>query len=172
MMKDVDYYMGLNYEVVIEKTPDGEYFATVPDLPGCMATAETQDEARAAIEEAKYGWFEAALDSGVEIKEPPPERQYSGRILLRTSPRIHMYLVQEATELGLGLNNYINLLVTQNRCLLDRHSIERRIRKKEYSLREASSCYFNTLQHWPSKQVMIPTPEHPHLRVPLEEMVR
>ena len=72
-MKGVVYYMELDYEVNIEPTPEGDYFATIPDLPGCMATAETRDAARVAIEEAKCGWFEVALKSNVEIKEPPIE---------------------------------------------------------------------------------------------------
>ncbi len=124
MKKDTDYYMELDYEVAIDETPDGEYFATIPDLPGCMATAETFEEARAEIEEAKYGWLEAALKSNVEIKEPPIERQYSGRILFRTSPAIHRFLVEESKRSGLTLNTYLNVLLMQNRCLLDRQSIE------------------------------------------------
>lgn len=124
-MKDVDYYMELNYEVNIEPTPEGEYFATVPDLPGCMATAKTRDSARVSIEEAKYGWFKVALNSNVEIKEPPIERQYSGRILFRTSPAIHRFLVEESKRSGFTLNTYLNVLLTQNRCLLDRQAIEK-----------------------------------------------
>ncbi|MCG2795924.1 MAG: type II toxin-antitoxin system HicB family antitoxin [Actinomycetia bacterium] len=124
MKKDIDYYMELDYEVVIDATPDGEYFATIPDLPGCMATAETLEEARVEIEEAKYGWLEAALKSDVDIREPPAERRFSGRILFRTSPAIHGFLIEESKRSGLTLNTYLNVLLTQNRCLLDRQSIE------------------------------------------------
>jgi len=126
MKKDIDYYMSLPYEVVVERTADGEYFATIPDLPGCMATEQTEAEARAGIEEARLSWLTATLENGVEIKEPPPKRRYSGRILLRTSPDIHRFLVDEATGYGLTLNAYLNILITQNRCLLDRESIERK----------------------------------------------
>jgi antitoxin HicB len=126
MKKDLDYYMSLPYDVVVERAEDGEYFATIPDLPGCMATEATEAEVRASIEEAKLGWLMATLESGVEIKEPPEDRQYSGRILLRTSPEIHRFLVKEAAAYGLTLNSYLNILVTQNRCLLDRDSIEQK----------------------------------------------
>ncbi|MBU1671513.1 MAG: type II toxin-antitoxin system HicB family antitoxin [Actinobacteria bacterium] len=126
MNKDLDYYMSLPYEVVVERDENGEYFATIPDLPGCMATEPSEGEVRASIEEAKLGWLMATLESGVEIKEPPADRQYSGRILLRTSPEIHRFLVEEAKGYGLTLNTYLNILITQNRCLLDLESIEKK----------------------------------------------
>lgn len=132
--KDIDYYMDLDYEVKIERDPNGEYFATVPDLPGCMATAESESAARVAIEDAKYGWFKVALESNVEIKEPPVERRYSGRILFRTSPVTHMNLVEEARENRLTLNAYLNMLLMQNRCLLAMKEIKGHSKDKELDL--------------------------------------
>jgi len=126
MNKDLDYYMSLPYEVVVERAEDGEYFATIPELPGCMATEPSEGEVRAGIEEAKLSWLTAALESGIEITEPPEDRKYSGRILLRTSPEIHRFLVEEAADYGLTLNAYLNILITQNRCLLDRKAMEKR----------------------------------------------
>ena len=37
-----------------------------------------------------------------------------------------MYLVEEATRYGLTLNAFLNILITQNRCLLDRESIKKK----------------------------------------------
>ena len=55
MKKDLDYYMALPCEVVVQRLPGCEYFATIPDLPGCMATEKTEAEARTSIDEAKPG---------------------------------------------------------------------------------------------------------------------
>ena len=43
--------MEMEYTIVIEKAP-GNYAAYVPDLPGCLATGATRDEAIREIETA------------------------------------------------------------------------------------------------------------------------
>ena len=48
----------MKYAVVIEKGPTG-YGAHVPDLPGCVAAAETRDEVCALIREAIQLYVEA-----------------------------------------------------------------------------------------------------------------
>ncbi len=118
MKKDLDYFMGLNYEVKIKGDDNGEFFTTVEDLPGCMTTAPSQEEALAAIEEAKLRWLKAALKSGVQINEPIRESKYSGKILVRTHPDLHRALVKEADEAGVSLNLYLNILIMQNRRIM------------------------------------------------------
>lgn len=57
----------MRYAVVIEKAVDN-YSAYVPDLPGCVATGATQDEAEAAIRTA----IELHLDGMREDGTPIP----------------------------------------------------------------------------------------------------
>lgn len=57
----------MRYLVVIEKGPTS-YGAHVPDLPGCVAVGETEEEARTLIREA----VELHLDSLREHGEPVP----------------------------------------------------------------------------------------------------
>ena len=47
----------MRYAVVIEKGPTS-YGAHVPDLPACVAAAETRDEVRALIREANELYVE------------------------------------------------------------------------------------------------------------------
>ena len=42
----------MDYVVVIEKADDNSYSAYIPDLPGCVACGETQDEVRLSIQQA------------------------------------------------------------------------------------------------------------------------
>lgn len=42
----------MEYAVVIEKAADGSYSAYVPDLPGCAASGDTEDEVQTSIAEA------------------------------------------------------------------------------------------------------------------------
>ena len=58
-----------SYAVVIEKTATG-YGAHVPDLPGCIAAAETLDAARQLITEAVEFHLEGMAEAGEPIPEP------------------------------------------------------------------------------------------------------
>ena len=58
----------MQYAIVIEKSPTG-YGAYVPDLPGCVAAAETEAEVRELIQEA----IELHLEGLSEDGEPIPE---------------------------------------------------------------------------------------------------
>ena len=57
------------YAVVIEKA-DGNYSAYVPDLPGCVATGDTLEEAERAIREAIRLHLEGLRTDGLPIPEP------------------------------------------------------------------------------------------------------
>lgn len=59
----------MRYLVVIEKGPTS-YGAHVPDLPGCVAVGESEEEARALIREAVELHLESLREHGDPI--PPP----------------------------------------------------------------------------------------------------
>ncbi len=63
------------YAILIEKGPTscGAY---VPDLPGCVAAAETQGEAVILIREAIEFHSEAMRDAGLPIPEPSSTAEY------------------------------------------------------------------------------------------------
>jgi predicted RNase H-like HicB family nuclease len=63
----------LAYRVVIEPlspADGGGYFATVPDLPGCMSDGETPEEALSNVRDAIACWIEAATDMGRSVPQP------------------------------------------------------------------------------------------------------
>jgi predicted RNase H-like HicB family nuclease len=57
------------YPVVIEKTGTG-YSAYSPDVPGCAAVGDTEDEIRRNFQEALESHFEAMRMVGQPIPEP------------------------------------------------------------------------------------------------------
>lgn len=59
----------MRYLVVIEKAASG-YGAHVPDLPGCIAAAETEEEVRALIREAIELRLEGLRESGEPVPAP------------------------------------------------------------------------------------------------------
>ena len=61
--------MNMKYTVVIEKT-EKNYGAYVPDLPGCVAVAETRTEIMKLIREAIKLHLESLSESGESIPLP------------------------------------------------------------------------------------------------------
>ena len=65
----------MRYMVVVERgqTSWGAY---VPDLPGCVAVAETRDEVLRLIREAIWLHIEAMRDSGVVPPAPSSDAEF------------------------------------------------------------------------------------------------
>lgn len=59
----------MSYAAVIEKGKTS-YGAYVPDLPGCVAVAETLEEVKALIDEAIQFHMEMLREEGLPIPEP------------------------------------------------------------------------------------------------------
>ena len=59
----------MKYTVVIEKGPTS-YGAQVPDLPGCVAVAETKEEVSELIGEAIELYIAALEEEGLPVPEP------------------------------------------------------------------------------------------------------
>jgi len=65
----------MRYAIVIEKG-EGNYGAYVPDLPGCVATAETVAETEQLIREAIEFHLEGMRADGLPIPEPSSRVEY------------------------------------------------------------------------------------------------
>lgn len=61
----------MNYTVILEPAGDGSFSVYVPDLPGCVSTGDTRDEALVNIREAIQGHIAVLRDLGEAI---PPAR--------------------------------------------------------------------------------------------------
>lgn len=65
----------MRYAIVIEKA-EGNYSAYVPDLPGCVATGVTVEEAEAQIREAIAFHLDGLREDGVAIPQPASRVEY------------------------------------------------------------------------------------------------
>lgn len=72
----------VQYLVLINKDPDSDWGASVPDLPGCVATGKTIDSALRRIGHAIELHLRGLRDDGAKI--PPPRHR---AITPRRSPR-------------------------------------------------------------------------------------
>ena len=59
----------MKYTVVIEKAP-GNYAAYAPDLPGCVAAAETKEEVMTLMRQAVALYIETLRQEGVPAPQP------------------------------------------------------------------------------------------------------
>lgn len=61
--------------VVIEKT-EGNYGAYVPDLPGCVTTGDTPEQAERNIREAIALHIAGLREDGLPVSEPAARAEY------------------------------------------------------------------------------------------------
>ena len=117
-MKDLDYYIGLDYK--IEITPDAEeggYALCCPELPGCVTCAKTIQEGIKMLEDAKRNWFAACIEDGIAIPEPMDKEAYSGQFKLRIPKSLHKELAEKSKREGISMNQYCVYLLSRNTAL-------------------------------------------------------
>jgi predicted RNase H-like HicB family nuclease len=66
------------YEIILYwSAEDAAFIAEVPELPGCMAHGDTQDEALHQAQAAMAGWIEVAQEIGRTVPEPRGRLMYA-----------------------------------------------------------------------------------------------
>lgn len=65
----------MRYAIVIEKA-ESNFSAYVPDLPGCVATGATVEEAESQIREAIEFHLEGMRADGIAIPQPASRVEY------------------------------------------------------------------------------------------------
>lgn len=62
------------YTATFEPNEDStQFFARVPDLPGCITTGSSLADAIDQITDAASGWLVVAEDEGLDIAQPTPQ---------------------------------------------------------------------------------------------------
>ena len=71
MKKVLNEYLTLSYRMrITEDKSEGGYVVSFPELPGCLTCGETVESAVANAMDAKRAWLMAAIEDGIEIREP------------------------------------------------------------------------------------------------------
>ena len=121
MRRGLEYYMKLNYPVVIYKIPDeegGGYIAYIEELGKHVFTGsgDTIEEAMQHLESIKKEMFQYYIDSGEYLPEPKQDSAhvFSGRLTLRIPKTLHRELATRASLNDMSMNSYINYLLSTN----------------------------------------------------------
>lgn len=116
--KDLNYYLGLNYPIIIERIAESDEiefmaFSNVLGKYACYGIGTTEAEAVQSFIEEKYTFIEYLFNAGEVIPEPKKDEseRFSGFFNVRTSPIIHANLVSQAKELDISLNLYLNQIL-------------------------------------------------------------
>jgi antitoxin HicB len=120
--KDIEYYKGLNYSILLHQIEDdGEkyWIAEIPELPGCKSHGTTVEEAVLSVDEAKEDWILDSLEKGEAVPIPLERDRFNGRILVRTSRSLHRSLTLIADMEKLSLNQLIVTILAKEVGSLD-----------------------------------------------------
>ena len=113
-MKTLDEYLKMPYRMEIIPDPDeGGYIASYPELPGCLSTGATIEEAAKNALDAKNQWLKAAYDDGVAINVPDSEKVFSGQFKLRMPKTLHRILFEKSRREGISMNQYCLFLLSR-----------------------------------------------------------
>lgn len=114
-MKNLNYYMSLNYKIEIMREEEGDgYVLHCPELPGCITSAETPEEGIKLLEDAKRCWFTACIEDNIQIPEPSNLDDYSGQFKLRIPKSLHKTLAENSKREGISMNQYCLYLLAKN----------------------------------------------------------
>lgn len=85
--------MEKKYIALIRKENDTDYWVDIPDLPGCISSGETEDEAMANFEEAFAFHLEGMREDGLPLPNP---RSKDEVLAAETESYIKAYLIEAA----------------------------------------------------------------------------
>ena len=97
----------MKYAIVVAFSDEDEDIATVPELPGCSAFGDTEENAIKEVKIAASLWLSAATKAGRKAPEPIVEKQFKGRFPLRLPGDLRRKLELEAKRKGVSLNQLI-----------------------------------------------------------------
>lgn len=113
---NIEEYLKLPYTKELVRKADGSYFISIKELPGCMSSGDTQEEALTMIEDVMRAWITVALEEGKHIPLPDTtdNEEFSGKFVLRIPKSLHRSLARKAKEEQVSLNQYATYLLSEN----------------------------------------------------------
>ena len=116
-MQPLSYFLDLQYPFSVTPDPDGGFFISFPDLPGCITQVNQPDEIGPAAEEIRTLWIETAYEHGNDVPLPQGGVEYSGKFVVRVPRHMHQRLAESAALDGVSLNQYVVSLLSTNDAL-------------------------------------------------------
>jgi antitoxin HicB len=90
----------------------GGFLVSAVELPGCVATGETEVEALEELRDAIRSWVRTAREFGDEVPPPASKHHYSGKFVVRVPAYLHRSLALRASAEGVSLNQLVSTLLS------------------------------------------------------------
>jgi antitoxin HicB len=103
-----DYKLEIRH---LSEEDGGGFFASFPELPGCVGDGETPEAAIQDARDAFEVWVEARLT--LKLPVPKPGVQVSGKLLARLPKSLHAALLERAGVEGVSANTLLVSLVAE-----------------------------------------------------------
>lgn len=113
-MQPLSFFLDQHYPFTVTPDPDGGFFISFPDLPGCMTQVDQPSEIGPAAEEIRILWLETAHEHGMDIPLARGGADYSGKFVVRVPRHLHRRLAESAALDGVSLNQYVMSLLAMN----------------------------------------------------------
>ncbi len=99
----------------LSEADGGGYYAEVPELPGCMASASTLEDTINLLKEAIESWIQVTEEKGKKVPNPSfyEESMPSGRFSVRISKSSHRKLLEIADKENESLNGIVSKFLDQ-----------------------------------------------------------
>ena len=128
--KDLDYYMGLFYNIDVVSRDESGYTVGIRELPWITAHNQDLGVACELLECNKDEWLQEAIKSGVPIPEPPREEEYDLPEEIVAAIDRENDLLEEAEENAKKIKNFFyEVIVSSNDT---DHSINMNLRHRVY----------------------------------------
>lgn len=113
-MRDINYYLGLPYTVILRRDEEGDFVARIDELPGCTAHGKSPQEALENLEESKLLWITDCIEGGEPVPEPAVEESLpSGKWVQRVPKGLHKKLSSIAKREGVSLNQLVTSILAE-----------------------------------------------------------
>ena len=113
-IKDLNYYMGLPYTIVLRPDEDGDIVARIEELPGCVAHGANPSEAIENLRESQQLRIQDCLEAKDPVPEPAPEEELPrGKWLQRVPRSLHQKLTRLAKRENVSLNQLVTSILSE-----------------------------------------------------------
>lgn len=96
-----------DYKILIFKDEEGDFIATLVEIPELSAFGNTPDEALKELEIAYELWLESVTSHNFPIPKPLSQKHFSGKLSIRIPKTLHEDLFLKSQEDGVSLNKEI-----------------------------------------------------------------
>ncbi|MDQ6760793.1 MAG: type II toxin-antitoxin system HicB family antitoxin, partial [Acidobacteriota bacterium] len=113
--KDLKYYMGLPYTIVLRRDEDGDFVAKIQELVGCVSHGPEEAVALRRLEDVKAVWIQDCIESSEVVPEPRDDEDKlpSGKWLQRVPRSLHKKITYMAKQKEVSLNRMFTSILAE-----------------------------------------------------------